>query len=237
MGYYYDDYWRNPDPAVCFVDGFLRTRLVARLAGTTTQQLARWHSTRQLTAAFPGRRGVARRYSWVEYSKARAFVKLRDAGVPRESLAANVEWLDAHLPRWFEIPLVPLPTLPGQTRERSPNGGLACHAGAMGEWIAAKLVERPAARASMIEPDALAHAIADIDAEGPLGALSEYGDAVNMDPRIMGGFPVVRGTRIETAMLAALAGWGRDAGAIASDYELDAQLVKRALAFETTLAA
>ena len=53
----------------------------------------------------------------------------------------------------------------------------------------------------------------------------------------MGGFPVVRGTRIETAMLAALAGWGRDAGAIASDYELDAQLVKRALAFETTLAA
>ena len=54
----------------------------------------------------PGRRGVRRLYSWVDYTKARAAVKLLDMGLPNLRLRTNILWLEQHLPTWYEIPLI-----------------------------------------------------------------------------------------------------------------------------------
>ena len=106
MGYYYADYWRHPKPAEPFRRGVLSSRLVSRLSGATIRQLGYWHSTGHLAATASGRRGVGRRYSWIEYSRARAAVKLRSVGLSRARVHPNIDWLDMHLPRWYEVPLV-----------------------------------------------------------------------------------------------------------------------------------
>ena len=234
MGYYYSDYWRNPVPAEPFTRGVLSSRLVSRLSGATTRQLGDWQSTGLLTATDAGRRGVGRLYSWIEYSRARATVKLLGMGLTHVGLRPNIDWLEAHLPRWYEIPLA---ALDDAVTTLSPDRGLACNAREMGPWIAANLAEGPVVRASRIEADALARMIEAIDSEGPLGVLAEYGDVVNMDPRVLGGVPVLRGTRIETGLLAAL--WARelDIEGIAQRFEVDARRVERALEFQIAIAA
>ncbi len=234
MGYYHSYYWRNPEPAEPFTRGVLSSRVVSRLSGATTRQLGYWHSTGLLTAAAAGRRGIGRLYSWIEYSRARATVKLLGMGLSHAHIRPNIDWLEAHLPRWYEIPVV--------ARDEgaialSPDRGLACNAGEMGRWISANLVERPTVRASTVEADALARMIEAIDSEGPLGVLAEYSDAVDMDPHVLGGVPVMRGTRIETGLLASL--WDRelDIEGIALRFGLDARRVERALEFQIAIAA
>ena len=64
-----------------------------------------------------------------------------------------------------------------------------------------------------------------LDVEGPLGLLAEYGDVVSMDPRVLGGVPVMSGTRIETGMLGALCGRELDIDGIALRFGLDARRV------------
>lgn len=233
MGYYHSYYWRNPEPAEPFTRGVLSSRVVSRLSGATTRQLGYWHSTGLLTAAAAGRRGIGRLYSWIEYSRARATVKLLGMGLSHAHIRPNIDWLEAHLPRWFEIPLA---ALDDDVTTLSPDRGLACSAREMGPWIAANLAEGPTLRAARIEADALARMIEAIDSEGPLGVLAEYGDVVNMDPRVLGGVPVLRGTRIETGLLAAL--WARELEieGIALRFGLDARGVERALEFEIAIA-
>ena len=58
-----------------------------------------------------------------------------------------------------------------------------------------------------------------------------------MDPRMQDGHPVVSGRRIETGMLAKLSEWGRGSDELADRFELAAQRVEAALAFERALAA
>ena len=230
MGYYYPDYWRNPEPTEPFRRGVLPSRLVSRLSGATTRQLGYWHTANRLTATVGGGRGVGRLYSWIEYSKARATIKLLRMGLPHADLRRNIDWIEAHLPRWYEIPLA------GRNEGvASPQGGgIACDARAMGSWIARNLEDD---RASTIEGDALARMIEAIDLEGPLGMLAEYGDVVNMDPAVLGGVPVMRGTRIETGLLAAAWHRERDAGALAARFDVDSWRVKRVLEFEMALTA
>ena len=234
MGYYYSDYWRHPEPTEPFRRGVLSSRLVSHLSGATTRQLGYWHSTGRLTATAAGRRGIGRHYSWIEYSRARATIKLLSVGLSHARLYPNIDWLDLYLPRWYEIPLV---TRDEGHLELSPDRGLACNARELGRWIALQLVAGDAAPVSRIDAEALALMLEALDSEGPLGVLSEYGDVVNMDPRVLGGVPVVRGTRIETGMLAALCGRELDIEGVALRFGLDARRVARAIKFETMIAA
>ena len=235
MGYYYSDYWRNPVPAEPFTRGVLSSRLVSRLSGATTRQLGDWQSTGLLTGTDAGRRGVGRLYSWIEYSRARATVKLLGMGLTHVGLRPNIDWLEAHLPRWYEIPLA---ALDDAVTTLSPDRGLACNAREMGPWIAANLAEGPVVRASRIEADALARMIEAIDSEGPLGVLAEYGDVVNMDPRVLGGVPVAARDPHrdrDACSVVRLVSWTLKW--IALRFGLDARRVARAIKFETVIAA
>lgn len=234
MGYYLADYWQHPKPTEPFRRAVLSSRLLSHLSGATTRQLGYWHSTGRLTATAAGRRGIGRHYSWIEYSRARATVKLLRVGLSRARLRQNLDWLDTHLPRWYEIPLV---TRDEGHQDLSPDRGLACNAPELGRWIASHLAEGKAAPASRIDSQALALMLETLDSEGPLGLLNEYDDAVNMDPRVLGGVPVMRGTRIETGMIAALCGRELDVEGIALQFQLDARTVERAIEFETVIAA
>ncbi len=234
MGYYYSDYWRHPEPTEPFTRGVLSSRLVSHLSGATIRQLRYWHSTGRLTATAAGRRGVGRHYSWIEYSRARATVKLLGAGLSHARLHPNIEWLDSHLPRWYEIPLL---ARDEGSLDLPPDGALACNTHEMGRWISSQLVADEATPPSRIDAEALGLTLEALDSEGPLGLLSEYGDVVSMDPRVLGGVPVMRGTRIETGMLAALCGRELKVEGIAQRFGLDARRVERAIKFETVIAA
>jgi uncharacterized protein (DUF433 family) len=225
VGYYYPDYWRNPEPTEAFKRGVLSSRLVSRLSGATMRQLGYWHRAQRLTATAGGRRGVGRLYSWIEYSNARATIKLLRMGLPHARVRRNIDWLEVHLPRWYEIPLANR----NEGAASAPGDGIACDARAMGSWIAGNL-ERD--RPSMIEGDTLARMIEALDMEGPLGIMAEYGDAVSMDPAVLGGVPVMRGTRIETGLLAAAWHREQDTGELAARFDVDPWRLKRVLEFE-----
>ena len=238
MGYYYyDDYRKYPAPAECFVRGVLATRLVARLAGATTRQLGYWHSWELIVATVaPRRRGVSRLYSWIDYSRARAAIQLMDSGVRRTCLLANIDWLEANLPRWYEIPLSATPIAENSVAappEHRPHRTAAD----IRRWMSAKLAEDTPARPSLVETDALADMLEAIYSEGPLGVLAEFGDVVGMDPQIRAGLPVIRGSRVETGFLAGLEDRGLDVKAIAERVTLEPWQVERALAFEHAIAA
>ncbi len=212
-----------------FQRGALRAQLVAHLSGVTSRQLRYWHSTDVLAATVtPGRRGIPRLYSWIEYSKARAARKLLNMGISGRRLRPSIEWLEEHVPLWYTLPLI---AYSETVILRPENGGPAFTVGQVRQRVEADLIES-AQLASRIQ-----EALAEMEDEGPLGVLPEYRDVVDMDPRIRAGAPIVRGTRIETELLARLAGYREQDEDIAARFDLDADQVERALQFETAIAA
>lgn len=222
------------EPVDPFTRGALSSRVVSRLSGATPRQLGYWHSTALLEATVtPGRRGVRRLYSWVDYTKARAAVKLLDMGLPNRRLRANILWLEQNLPRWYEIPLI---AFAGGVVV-NPRGTPAYTAGEIRQRVAASLLETRDRDSDPIETEELVAVLESMRSEGPLGVLAQYSDVVHMDPRIRGGAPVIRGSRIETRLLAELRGRAVDAGSIAHRLSLGTDEVERALEFEMAMAA
>lgn len=222
------------EPVDPFTRGALSSRVVSRLSGATPRQLGYWHSTSLLEATVtPGRRGVRRLYSWVDYTKARAAVKLLDMGLPNRRLRANIIWLEQNLPHWYEIPLI---AFAGGVVV-NPRGAPAYTAGEIGQRVAASLLETRDHDSEPIETRELVAVLESMRSEGPLGVLARYGDVVHMDPRIRGGAPVIRGSRIETRLLAELRGRAVDTGSIAHRLALGTDQVERALEFEMAIAA
>ena len=212
-----------------FQRGALRAQIVAHLSGVTSRQLRYWHSTDVLTATVtPGRRGIPRLYSWIEYSKARAAQKLLSMGISARRLRPNIEWLEEHVPRWYTLPLI---AYSETVIIRADDGGPAFTVGEVRQWAEADLIESAPLAVRIRE------VLAEMEREGPLGVLSEYRDVVEMDPRIRAGVPVVRGTRIETEFLSRLTHCGQKAEDIAFRFDLDPHQVKRVLQFETAIAA
>ncbi len=212
-----------------FQRGALKSQLVSHLSGVTSRQLRYWHSTDVLAATVtPGRRGIPRLYSWIEYSKARTARKLLNMGISARRLRPNIEWLEEHVPLWYTLPLI---AYSETVILRPDNGDPAFTVGQVRQRVEADLIES-AQLASRIKD-----ALAEMEDEGPLGVLSEYRDVVDMDPRIRAGVPIIRGTRIETELLARLAICGGCTEDLAERFDLDAYQVKRALQFETAIAA
>ncbi len=202
---------------------------MAHLSGATSRQLRYWHSHDLLTATVtPGRRGVPRLYSWIEYSKARAARKLLDMGISARRLRPNIEWLEEHVPRWYALPLI---AYSGTVIIRPDDGGPAFTVGEVRQRAEADLIESAPLAVRIRE------VLAEMEREGPLGVLSEYRDVVEMDPRIRAGVPIVRGTRIETELLARLTHCGEHPKELAARFDLDPHQVERALQFETAIAA
>lgn len=222
-----------------FARGALGSRLVAQLSGATQRQLGYWHSTELLRATVvPGRRGVPRLYSWIEYSKARAAAKLLRKGLPSSHLRANIQWLDQYLPHWYTLPLT---TFQGSVIISPPDGPphtiLGVRQAAAADLIEAAPLADRLLETSEVDADVTLATIREMQEEGPLGKLSVFSDAVDMDPRIRSGSPIVRGTRVETGFLATLKERGEGEIEIATQFSLDPQLVERALQFELAIAA
>jgi uncharacterized protein (DUF433 family)/DNA-binding transcriptional MerR regulator len=184
---------------------------VARLAGVTPRLLDYWHSTRLIEAhTIPGARGSPRLFSWIDYMKIRAASKLHAQGLSTRRIRAAIAYLDEHIEGWYRYPV-------------HGFGGrvlLEQHA---------RLLTADAQRQLALP---IVYSVLDelID-EGPLGELRGYGDVVEMDPEIVSGNPVVRGTRIEAAFLANLVKLGVDPSSVAALYSLPEVTVQRTLAF------
>ena len=220
-----------------YTRGALRSRLVGHLAGATQQQLSRWHRSQLIVATvLPGGRGLRRLYSWVEYSKVRAAVKLLEQNLPRRRLRPNLIRLEQEVPEWYRLPLlayqkhVIVPTEDG-----------------MGYTVLDKqlahvdlIASAEPVRVTLLDDDfdLAIQAVQAIQDEGPLGALHDFGDHVTMDPAVVGGNPVVIGTRLETAMIAAIHSKGfQTIPMIAERFDLSKPQVISAVKFENALSS
>jgi len=197
--------------------GALRSILVSRLTGLTLRQLGYWHRTGLIGAHVEsGARGYPRLYSWLDYMKLREAAKLYANGVPTLAIRRAVEYLEAEVPNWHLAPL----EVEGRdviARLREPEIDIV--ASRQGQ-----------SRLPLLE------SLKELHEEGPLGELRRFNDVVDMHPRIRGGSPIVRDTRIETAFLKSLNDIGQTEDEIAAVYWLPVRQVQRALEFERAAA-
>lgn len=220
-----------------FHAGALRTRLVSRLSGASQGQLRGWHRSGAIQASIrDGGRGRLRLYSWVDYCKARAARKLLEQGLPTRSLIPNLLQLDQEVEDWYRLPLlsyqshviVPIEGQSGYTiidKQRAMAGLI-------------RAADRAIRPAGALDVDDLLSVVSDLQREGPLGQLSEFGALVTMDPGICEGYPTLIGTRIETAHVAAIHRKGfQNSSEIASRYRVQLDQVNAAIEFESALAA
>ena len=223
-------------------DGALPTSLVSRLSGLSIQQLGHWHRTGVLPATlYAGRRGVERLYTWHDYARVLAAAALLAKGLPLRRLRPTIKLLDRDHPDWPHLPLTVMAkqaivqpsSAHARTVDHPPQGAhfdLIQEAGLDGEAVWAILsADLPD---GVNPPDFF-----EFETINALGRLHEYGHAVSIDPAVLGGVPVVRGTRIETALLFTLRTAGLTVDAIAEDYDLTPSQISCALEFEASLAA
>jgi uncharacterized protein (DUF433 family)/DNA-binding transcriptional MerR regulator len=195
--------------------GALRSSVVARLVGFPPRRLRKWHEVGILQAhEDPGARGYPRLYSWVDYMKLRAALKLQERGVPTRALRHVLAKLEATVTDWY---LVPLHVWGGRV---------------LGEFDAA-LVDVTSDQTML---PFVRDMLVELRDEGPLGELREFSDIVDMDPAVVSGNPVVRGTRLETRFIAELAKRGVPVDGIARRYELTPAQVQRVIEFDELVA-
>src|SRR5215216_2012006 len=157
--------------------GAIRSRTVARLAGMSMRRLSRWHETILIQAhTRPGARGYPRLYSWVDYMKVRAARKLEGQGLSVRAIRQAIEAMDREIPDWYLWSLHRF-----HNRVVIDRGNL----------------RRAMPGSQLLLP--VAGLLEDLQAEGPLGELRRFGDVVDMDPDVVSGNPVIKGTRLEPA--------------------------------------
>jgi uncharacterized protein (DUF433 family)/DNA-binding transcriptional MerR regulator len=196
----------------------LRSRLVARLSGVSLRQLWLWHNSGLIRAhVLPGGPGRPRLYSWVDYLKVRAARHLRDEGVSAQRTREAIAYLDQHVPAWYLLPLHGFAGEPVVER-RGFTEPAALGAQHLMDWSILEGVLRA------------------LQAEGPLGELREFSEYVAMDPSVIGGNPVIKGTRLETQFIGALVERGLPVVEVAETYHLSPEQVERAVEFQRAAA-
>jgi uncharacterized protein (DUF433 family) len=199
----------QPNPNIA--NGALRSRTVAKLAGVTLRQLGYWHSTGLIKAhAMPGYRGNPRLYSWIDYIKIRAAKKLQTQGLSTRRIRSAIAYLDEKVADWY---LLPLHAFHSRVLVELPDLMFVAEDG---RQLVLPLVK---------------DVLYQLMKEGPLGELREFSDHVDMDPGIMSGNPVIKGTRLETAFIAGLVQRSVTPAHIGELYLLTAEQVDRSLAF------
>jgi uncharacterized protein (DUF433 family) len=196
----------------------LRSRLVATLSDVTIRQLWYWHNTHLIRAhTAEGARGYPRLYSWVDYMKVRAANRLLQDGMSTRRVRTAIEFLDREIDEWYLLPL-----------HRFGQHVVVEYTET--EWLSAT------AEGQSVIPAAV-RAVRTLADEGPLGALRQYSEYIQMDPGVMGGNPVLRGTRIEPQLIFELKRRELPLSQIASAYHLSPAQMKYALEFGEALAA
>ena len=208
----------------------LRSRLVTKLTGLTAHQLKYWHGSGLLEASLrPGRPGVPRLYSWVDYLRLRLAAELKAQDVPTTRVREAVGFLDANFEGWYLLPDPVKASERGHVLADVVAGAPPLLADQEGQHV-------------LVWPDALGDlrapsmsALETIGEQGSLGRLHSFGDTVMMHPRVNAAQPTVRGTSLETRFVTLMC---RDIGeeSFAGLYRLTPKVIKRAQAFERAVA-
>ena len=102
-------------------------------------------------------------------------------------------------------------------------------------WCACVLTDRERDAAERVVGSQPVGGLDRLWSSSPLGELGAFADAVNMDPRIRSGWPVVRGTRIPTPIVYGMHLGGESVADLAREYEIPARKVQRVIEFEQAL--
>lgn len=147
--------------------------------------------------------------------KVRAAQHLIAEGLARRRVLEAIRYLDQHIPEWYRLPLY----------------------GLSGKAVIDLRGRKFAADESQqgVLP-VIANLLDQLKEEGPLGRLRQFSDYIDMHPDVLGGNPVLRGTRLETQFIAALADRGMSPQEIATTYHLEDKQVQRALEFNEAVA-
>ena len=221
--------------------GSMPSRLVAALAGANLEQLRRWRRSGVVSAtALPPRRGAPCAYRWSEYRRARLAALLLVHGLQSRHLRRVLDEYCEVIPSDLELPTI----VAGQRAIVKPGYGPSHTAerdqqGAAFDFVLEAALDEGviAERLGKELPDGFSSIklLKEFSSGWPLCHLHEYDDIVDVRPDVMGGSPTLKGTRLETAALAALVQAGETVAAIAETYELARSTVERVLAFERAL--
>ncbi len=220
--------------------GSMPASLVASLAGVTLQQLRLWRRSSTVSAsALPPRRGKPCAYRWSEYQRARLAALLVRHGLRRQNLRRVLEEYCAVIAPGEQVST----TVTEQRAIVQHDVGVARTAEHLpqGAWfdfvLEARFGQMPLANRLELLPDGTQpmDLFRAFHTEGPLGALNDFADVVDIRPQVMGGSPTIKGRRLETAALSSLYHAGDEISEIADAYDLPHAIVERAIAFEQAL--
>lgn len=199
-----------------FTKGALRSRIVARLSGATLRQLGYWHRTGLIRArALPGGAGRRRLYSWEDYMKVRAAKKLKNEGLTMQRIRTHIAFLDSEVPQW-----------PYRDVREFARGAIV----RLSEPGVTYVTAEPGLQG--VFPELALSVLSEISEEGVLGQLRNFEPFVSMDPFVLSGNPVVRGTRIETRFISSLVDRDLSEPTVRDIYHLTREQVSRAVEFE-----
>lgn len=198
------------------VTGALRSRIVAKLSGASLRQLGYWHRTGLISAhALPGGPGQPRLYSWEDYMKVRAAKKLQTEGLTTQRIRAHIAFLDHEYPDWPYRDI----------REFAQQAIVQ-----VSEPSEAYVTAGPGLQG--VFPQLAINVLSELRSEGALGRFREFEGFVAMDPAVLSGNPVVRGTRIETRFVFSLVERSLTKPTIRDIYHLTTQQISKAVEFE-----
>ena len=220
--------------------GSMSAGLVAGLTGVSTRQLRKWRRSGVVNAsALPARRGFPCAYRWDEYRRARLAALLLSHGLEPRRLRPVLDEYCAVIAPSEQLPT----TVTEQRAIVQPEVGFAQTAEQLpqGAWfdfvLEARFGSKSLANGLELLPDGTQpmDLFQAIHGAGPLGALNDFADVVDIRPQVMGGSPTLKGRRLETAALSSLYRAGDPVSEIAEAYDLPLPVVNRALAFEQAL--
>ncbi len=229
---------RSIDLASC---GWLSRKLIAALTGLPARRLAAWHRAGILPATLvPGGRGVNAVYTWDDYRKIQLAERLLSNGLhPRRLRVVMEEFCSVIEPGKYtnltvlnQRPVIQTADGPARTAEREPQGV---------NW---PVLDQAALDTDLLTSRLAQYVPANVDIRSVLaawmsgarlGQLSEFSEYVDINPRVHGGSPIVRGTRLETAFISSVKSAGMSLAEIAEEYDLRLAQVRQAIRFEARL--
>ena len=219
-------------PPLIYHRGSLRSKLVAKLTGLSTQTLQHWHaSALQAATREPGERGTPRRYSWIDYQRLCVMASLREQGVPTPTIRRATSNLDGLFPGWWCLSLA-------AHEGRVPGSQTKIHVTLRqnfdvvvdiqgGQMTFRELMGAEVEGAG----ETLSIALSEVGEKGPLFQKHGFRDSVSMTPDLNAGQPTVRGTSLETRFVTALV-QASTIEEVARLYRIDEYCLRRATEFE-----
>lgn len=217
-------------------DGGLPVSLISGLTGLSIGRLGRWHRAGIAAAAKrPGGDGWRREYTWREYSHIRAAQKLLERGIAHRDLQERLARMDASIEGWHQVTRAEFRLW--CVYERGDGSFTLANLGSDAPGSDGRFhfsrfdaIDCPDCRASV-------EIVEELRREGPLAGMRRFDDRIAMSPRIRGGYPCIRDTRLATYMMLEYHEPGMSAQEIGETLGVNPQAVDAAIQCERALRA